>query len=653
MGDSNTQDLLWVRELLDEALLGVRSIETPEIPVEEARGYLSLALSNVYDACRDGVDYPTSTAKRQRAVEFARAALEALQRAPVDELAVDRELRLLGQALTALRDPDVRAPVAGLEIPFGRQRPPLLASTDRPRLHDLARHPIFPTVPLRDRDAVLMPDVDLDPLVEIPAIETMEQLLAWASTVEESAAALPPPPEKSDPPPVDEDNIATAEAELIGVAVPEVALVFERARVHFEEIGMFSLLRRGDAGDIWYQLEPVERRMLARVDSILSFGTDVVPRLIQLLDDRPLPDPDLLWAAIFLLGCIHGDDTRDQIVRLVAIAALQEPDQFEAVADALSHAPHTGITSEALGWLESSDPHRVALAAAVLGRKRATTVERLLPLLRHDHSRVLEETVRALERVTGELREDDIREALRHGDPAVFRAAVETSIVRGFRGAVIEAEYRLRKVADFPFAALAVAIASDDKALEMLFSAAASSPSPMVYEALGWLGQTSIVPFLIGRLRDGETAAVPPLQRLLGATLTEEHTYRTYEPERRPFVRETFLAPPFELVLSEDPDLWEHHWQTYGAEARDDRRYRFGHEWSTRDNYWELAEAYAAGRDRRLAYLELCARCGMRLGLDVDGWVSTQRPQIDAIRAFLGPEHSRAPRGLWTSRLLR
>lgn len=656
MGEAAERDLLTVRDWLDEALVGVRDIENRALDLVEVRSFLSLALAAVYEGCRENVDHPTVTSARTRAAEFARQALEGLQAVPVDEAAVDRELSLVARSVGALQDPTLGPPIPGLVIPHGRARPPLMASTVEPTLHDPARGPLFPTIPLRDRDDVVMPDVDPDaaPLVPVPEIRTLEELLAYAESVEskregggEPAAALPEPT----PPPA--DPLAEAQRALLGDAIPERLLVFERARVCFEDLAMLSLVRQGGAADIWYQLEPLERRLLARVDAILALGVDLVPRLVQLLEDRPIPDAELLWASIFLLGCIRGDDTRDQIVRLVRLAPLDDEEYFEPIAEALALVPHRGVEGVARKWLESPEPQRVALAARVLGWRRATTVESILPLLGHDEPRVIEEAARALERVPGELREDDLRIALRHESPAVFAAAVETAIVRGFPGAVSECEFRLQRQQDLPHAALMLALTSNREALDLCFGLAATHPSAEVLETLGWLGQTSIVPFLLGRLRAGEVAAVRPLQRLTGASLTDEMPARAYAEEDLPFARSHFLAPPHELVLTEDPDAWEAHWRQYGEPAREDRRYRFGHPWSTRDDQWEMAEAYAANRERRLAYLELCGRTGGSIGFDQYTWTARQRPQLEAWSAYLGPAHGRVPSGTWPSRLAR
>jgi uncharacterized protein (TIGR02270 family) len=391
--------------------------------------------------------------------------------------------------------------------------------------------------------------------------------------------------------------------------------------------------------------------MLARVDAILACGSWMLPRLIQLLEDRPIPDPEMLWAAIFVLGCLHGDDTRDQIVRLVDMSPLDDEELFEAIADVLSVVPHRGVEGVMRRWLEDGDPLRVALGVHVLGRRRATMVDTLLPLLAHDHPRVLEETARALEQVPGDLREPDLRDVLRHDDPAVFAAAAECAVVRGFRGGVVEAEYRLQRPNPVEHAAILVALTSDEAALELIFSVAAVKPSRVIYEALGWLGSLTIVPFLLGRLRDGDVSAVVALQRLTGASLTDEDPIRLFEEKDRPFVRDHFLPPPHELLLSEDADVWAQFWEEHKADAKEKRRYRFGHEWSSRDNLYELADMPGTARNRRFAYLELCARCGGSLPFDPKAFVVAQRAQVLRWAEYLGEHHARAPRGLWTSRL--
>lgn len=651
MGDTDSPDLMDVRALLDDALLSLRAIDDPDTPLEEVRSYLSLGLAAVYAGCRDAADHPTVRESAARALSFCRETLAALQKAPIDAPSVETTLRFVAQALGALSQPDIAPPVPGLSIPIDRPRPPLAASVGVPRLHDVQRGPLHPTVPLRERDLVRLPEVDPTegPPGGVPRINTIAELEAWAASQDAEAIDAPAPPPILPPP--EDPPLERAMTSLIGCAVPEGTLIYGRASGFFEDIATMSSMRKADAGDVWHELAPVEHRMLARVDAILACGVWILPRLIQLLEDRPVPDPEMLWAALFMLGCIEGDDTRDQMVRLIRITPLDDDELFDAVADVLSVVPHRGIEGVLRGWLVSDDPYSTALAAHVLGRRRATMVQTLLPLLGHAHPRVLEETARALETVPGELHETDLRDVIRHADPRVFAAGAECAVVRGFRSGVTEAEYRLRRGDKLPRAALLVALTSDEEALDLVFSLAATAPSHEVFEALGWLGATSIVPFLLGRLGDGEVSAVTALQRLTGASLTEEDPYRHFAEEARPFSRAHFVAPPFEPFLSEDAAVWGAFWEEHGPNAVEHTRYRFGHAWTTEDNLYEMVEMPASTRCRRLAYLELCARAGGGFPFDPNAFVPHQWTAIRRWQEYLGESHSRAPRGAWASRL--
>lgn len=644
-----------VRALLDEALIGLRSIEDAEIPVQEARSYVAASLARVYDALAHVTEHGVYRESTTAALQLARDALTVLSFKPSVDPGVFYDLRLVAQAIGLLAQ-SVPPPESAPRLPRGEKRPALRASVGVPTLHDLERTVLHPTIPLPELETIPPPRVDPEassvmPPPEVRSAEDLAKLEEWGRRAAEAAAVeeeeeAPPP----SPPPLPKAGDAAAIEAVFGKASPPPHVLWTRGRQWFEDIAMMSLMRRLGQGELWSNLEPVETRLLARVDAILACGSWILPRLVQLLEERPLLDPELLWASIFVLGSIYGDDTRDQIERLVRVAQLDDPSAFESAADALTFAPHRGVEGLARRWMEEGHTRRSLLGIRVLGRRRATTVETLAPHLATEDPERLSETIAALELVPGDVRSAYLSRALGHADARVFRTTVECAIARGLESGAREARARL-STPDASAAAPIAAIASDEHAFELLLGAAATAPSRELYDALGWYGHVGAVPFLLGRLAAGDEAAVVGLQRITGASIDDESKEPPeYEDGELPFVREHFVAPTFVAKLSADAERWSAWWRRYGGRADPRVRYRWGHRWSTRDDYYELAEGIATAEQRRLAYLELCARAGGALPFDGREFVPRQRAQLHAWREYLGERHERAPRGSWRVR---
>ncbi|MGE0784914.1 MAG: hypothetical protein AB7S26_04435 [Sandaracinaceae bacterium] len=653
-------DLMTARQLLDDALVGLRAISDVEMPLMETRSYVSASLASVYEALAHATEHGPYRGHTKAALQHARDALTSLSFRPSPDDGVMESMRLVAQAIGQL-SADVRPPEASLRLPRGEERAELRASVDVPMLHDPQRLVLFPTIPLPELDGVPRVEVDLDaaPVDPPPPVNEaadLEGLHAWGqgkgappADEEESATSSAPPPPS---PTASADPDGDAVVAVFGKAPPAASVVWQRGRAFFEDIAMMSLMRQAGPGERWSNLDQVERRMLARVDAILACGSWILPRLVQLLEERPIPDSEMLFGALFLLGCVHGDDTRDQIERLLRVTPLDDDELFDSCADALSFAPHRGIEGIMRRWLDEPSP-RKRLAVRVLGRRRATTTSTLIPLHAEDDAELHADVSRALERVPGELDPSALSVAVGHASPRAFRAAAECALVRGYAVGMREARARLSRGGALGGPALLTAISASGDALELLLGAAATAPDRDVYAALGWFGSIEAVPFLLGRLAAGDEAAVLGLQRITGASLSDEDEGpKEYEEDVLPFSRARWVAPE-PVILSVDAERWSAWWERYGRAADPKVRYRWGHRWTTRDDLFEISDAIATPEERRLAHLELCARTGGGLPLDIEEFVVRQRAQIDAWAEYLGDAHHRAHAGTWPVRLTK
>lgn len=641
-----TSEVVRIRGALDAALLDLRAVKDPSVPVLAAAAPLARSVALLYRALASTHD---ATAFRQavdEAVLNAQQALDPLQRSGSTDPVVLRSTRSLADAVQGLSRPVHIPPGAGDGLPGPTKWDPVVpALRDEPRLLELRREVLEPAVPIAPPEG--MPEVTVDPAEPPPGGPvSLEALLAEATrgareADSEPVAPPPPPPRAAEIP-----ETTVLERQLLGEEISEEQLRFERARHFFEDLGMMSLIRRPGPGAHWRSTAGLERRLLARVDAILACGTGVFPRLVRLLAESPLPDAELTWAAIVLHGMLSGDDMFDEVIRLVRVTDLVEPASFDAVAEALRFVPHPRAVPTLQGWL-GGEPALRRLALRALSGRGVLPAAEALRALSGDDPELRREGARALPSAVGTLDPAALLPLLRHSEPEVVEAALQTGLLRGNRAAATVA---LRLLQDgrgeFARAALYAAIASDDESRPVFARAWAGPLTPVLVEALGWLGDLGAVEPLLAHLASGP-AAVPALQRLLGASLTEA------DPDPReptPPFQEPWRPPrPFE-VLSADAGVWLAWWRKHAPAPPWRARTRWGRPFSPETLLWEIAEATLGPEDRRLAHLELVVRTRTQQALTVDDFVSRQERQVQALRSALGAR-TREGAGRWILRL--
>jgi hypothetical protein len=641
-----TSEVLRIRGALDAALLELRAVKDPSVPLLAVAAPLARSVALLYRALASTHD---ATAFRQAVDEaalHAQQALDPLQRSGSTDPVVVRSTRSLAEAVQCLSRPVHIPPSGGADLPGATKGDPVVpALRDEPRLLELRREVLEPAVPIAPPESV--PEVTVDPTEPPPrGPVSLEALLAEAARGAREAdgepVARPPPPALAAGIP----ETSVLERPLLGEEISEEQLRFERARHFFEDLGMMSLIRRPGPGAHWRSTAGLERRLLARVDAILACGTGVFPRLVRLLAESPLPDAELTWAAILLHGMLSGDDMFDEVVRLVRVTHLAEPASFDPVAEALRFVPHPRAVPTLQGWLAGEAPLR-RLALRALSTRGALPAAEALRALSTNDPELRREGARALPLAVGPLDPAALHPLFRHPEPEVVDAALQTGLLRGNRAAATAA---LRLVqegrAEFARAALYAAIASDDESRPVFARAWAAPLTPVLAEALGWLGDLAAVEPLLAHLASGP-AAVSALQRLLGASLTEADP-DPHEPA--PPFQEPWRPPrPFE-VLSADAGLWRAWWKKHAPAPPPRARMRWGRPFTPETLLWEVDEAMLGPEDRRLAHLELVVRTGTQQALTVDDFVSRQERQVQALRSALGARtHEGA--GRWILRL--
>lgn len=639
------------RELLDGALLGLREVEDPSFPFAAAERTLTESLEDVYRAMHAAGDAADARAHAALALEGAREALMLLQRRDSRDEALMALTGLVAQSIGEL----IRAGqmtflgTLGIPRPGGRGAVPR-ASVDLPRSIELPRDVIPPAVVLPKPQSPPAPEA-LD-IVQGPApvssADDMAALRAQSARALEALDAddLPParPPAAQTPAAQGDRSL---EAALLGVASTRERVLDEHARVFFEELSMMGLMRRPDPGDVWHEMLPVERRLLTRLDAILTIGTWVLPRLVNSLEERPVPDPEMFWGAIFVHGCLVGDDALDAALRVARSADLDDDALFDAVTDALATIPHGGVEGAMDAWRASDEPSLRRAAATVLGRRRAGTLDAMLPLLSDADPGVVRAAAASLERLDGAAPRAVIDGLLVHADTHLAHAGMCFASSRGeLRGVLRARDLVAGGNPDHGLAALHLATGCTDEMLDAFRVAMTREGSPVLSEALGWAGLAEAVPYLLDRAGAGDPCALDAVQRITGASLTEDDPEPEVDPDALPFT-ERAPTPPDEVMLLEDLDAWRRWWREHGRRADPTVRWRHGRPWTLASCVRELADRDASPWERTWAWRELVARTGRAIPFDPAEWVTAQRGQVEAWREYVALRRDFAT-GAWT-----
>jgi len=645
---SQSLDLPRARVLLDEALMGLRGVKDPAVPLRLVERHLVASLEAVYRLLASGGEpLPRQVQVTQSRAE---AALAALRSSRSKDPAVSRIARTVEVVVSGWAQASRRTVLEPLRLPQPGPRHVTRAQQGVPSLVEMEREPLEPVIVLPVEEPIELEGADAEqpPAEQEPVSPAdLDALLAQAR----GALRTPPPPAKVPArqqrarPPLEQDQVERAQ---FGEAVDRREVERARARAFFEELAMMSLMRQPDEGDLWHELRPVEDRLLARVDGILACGTWVLPELVKLLDERPVPDPEMVWASLFLHGCLAGDDALHQVERVLRTSGLEVPEVFDAACDALAFMPHPALEGLLRGWLKAEDSLLPRLAVRVLGRRGVLDARQALALARGESLELALEGAQALPWARGQLELRETAKLLHHAQEEIVASAIEALLLRGadeglHRARALLAEGR----GTFAGAALWVAIGGGpDAEADLAAALKLQGKVPAVLlEAIGWYGSLRFMDFLLERLRAGQVEAVGALQRLTGASLTDDEPEPEYEKGHEPFVR-GFEPPPVELELTKDVEVWAAWWEQHQGRAKHGKRYRWGHLWSPQDNLWELEHALASMRERRLAYHELIARTGGVHPFDPRDFVVRQEAAIAQWRQ--APELRRAAAGSWT-----
>ncbi len=647
-----------IQAWLDTALVHTAKIEVAGLPTHEVREGLESAVTAIYVAMAAGLDLASVQDQCALAVDGTRRALEALQSVETDDASTHGAMAGAAAALGALLRRDFSARTDG-EAPRDRALEPPDASVGEPGLIETPRPLVRPAIPLRTEPP---PPLEITEVPVQPApVETLEQLEAMmretlANLMEGPAEPPQEPPQRPFPTESDESLGACfdeAEAQHFGRPVPPSTQLDVYSEYLHEDLGMLGLMRQHREGTetTWLGRQKPERRLLRKLDGLIACGPERIPRLVRRLDARPLPDPELTWALLFVCGSLAGKDTGDELTRLALAADVTLPEMGASLADVLGIVPHPAAIRLLEGWLDDPTVSRRAIALEALGRRRRLAPERIDQAVESGVVELMRPAMRAAGRAIDPPREGTWLRAVQHEDPEVVELTFQAGLLQRRQSVLDHAiSFCMEGRADHGNAVLyAVLGAAEQYAQQALEEALASNGAPIVLEAVGHFGDIAYVPLLLKCLADerGASTAAEALQRISGADLLEGgEVPKAYPPEERPFER-PFRAWEPVVPLSLDPQLWTDWFRRFGGAAKSDTRYRRGHRWSLQDSLHELEHPLGTPRSRRLAHLELAVRSGFGLRFDQDAFVSAQRRQLDAWRARLTPSLVERTSGTW------
>ncbi|MFN0062569.1 MAG: hypothetical protein ACKVPX_08620 [Myxococcaceae bacterium] len=644
---------LWkAHEALDEALVLFSRIKHPEAPREEVLFHLRAALRHAYAALAESGDAQKLRQHSDTGLGRSRIALVLLEawEAQAGTFAAPAA-DALRTAVTAWGQPQ-----GTLEVQLGlpkvqREGQNVRAAYREPVPLTRSREVLNPAVILPEVEPIAptVPEIPPEPDGTQPTPTSLSELMAQTEAIGRAAEAMQKRATAKKPPPPEPERSGVPDDVLYSQPLKRDEVEWRRAQELFEELAMLGGMRRPFGA--WRESGSPEERLLARVEGLVACGSTVWPRLVEYLSDRPVPDPDLLWAAIFFFGSFAEDDARDQVLRLLRTAGLDSDALWDAATDAVLLAPQPGVHALLPSWLDRGG-WEARMAARILGRRRRLSTDRILALLLPDSGSsnaatdavLRTELAAGLRGAPGDLGPREVSALLRMEDPAIVDSLLAALVHRhSHLGAALASDFTRTGRAEFGGAARWNALIGGPKAAADFTAALAKGMGPVLLDGLGWYGSIQFIEPLLEALPKNPSAA-DALQRLTGASITDADPDPDYEEGEEPFTPGHRPDLPA-LELSRNPEAWRHWWRKHGKRARPEKRYRFGRPWSFAENYWEMADAEISGPERERAHAEWVARTQSTYPLDVWDFVVRQEAQLKMWRDQLG--HDRTGAGEW------
>lgn len=433
------------------------------------------------------------------------------------------------------------------------------------------------------------------------------------------------------------------------------------ARDAAEDVGSLGLLRAPTGPETAWEPGPssFEERLLANLDALVALGEpfvssggeqriDVLSVLLEWAGDAMVPDPARAFGRAFVLGCVAGEDTAR-----AAVMSLRQshPITYEAQRDALSLAPHEGLTPLIERMITEEPAPLVRVGLSVLERRRQASFEVVSPLLSHPDASVRAAAARCLAVTSPAQAAMSLLLSHAEGeeDDAALAATAESLLVMGSRRGLDLVRRMLAEEVSFPGSLpkgvrasclRLLSVSGGPPDADLLLGSLGHDETAAL--SLGWFGDATLVPAMLGALSESAglaaragfaIALVRALHRITGLGRTA-----TSDPRDSIHV----VDPPL------DPGFWARVWQEKREAFAARRRYRFGSVYSPLLTIREAETPEVSTGVRRELLLELSIASRGASRAHVEDWVARQKAALGEMKEHFGRGGEGAyPEGQW------
>lgn len=375
--------------------------------------------------------------------------------------------------------------------------------------------------------------------------------------------------------------------------------------------------------------EREQERILAFTDALL-----VTPRFLSALaawweEAADLPDPWKVWAPVFALGCLRGEDVPEALGHVLRAVPEDEAETAVIAGEALAVAPSPDRQRWASALLGDAHPCARAAALSMYSNTASTSIEALITALTKDESRTVRwAAVQAAGRAPADLRVDDLLFAEMHRaeDADLLWQVLRALALRGHCTPYHAMRHDPALLSRLGGRALDVLAFFGSAADAILAKTVVSrcGLTPKVVSGLGRYGHPGAAPALIRALGDEDAAddAGAALVWIFGAPFDDEEDIQS-------------------------PDAWRKWLAT--TTFPEDVRLRFG------EPYTPACVAKAAGEgalsQEDIAWMvdEAHVRCGLSAAPSLSGWWPAVDTALAPILAALARESAPFATDPWRS----
>ncbi len=372
-----------------------------------------------------------------------------------------------------------------------------------------------------------------------------------------------------------------------------------------------------------------EERILSFTDALL-----VTPRFVSSLaawweEAADLPDPWKVWAPVFVLGCLGGDDVAEGLAKVLAAVPEEEAETAVIAGEALALAPGSDRLARLAVLAKNASPVCRGAALTAYALAGALSPEALLSVFLKEESRTVRwAAVKVAARMPApERRIDEMLFAEVHKAPdADFLYEVLAALA--LRGHATG--YHAMRHDPALLSRLG------GRALDVLALFGDASDATLARTVVGRSGLTTAV--LSGLGRYGHPGAAPMLLRALG---DEDHA----EDAARALV--WMFGMPFDENDIESPDAWKKWFRT--TRFPEDTRLRFGKMYSPACVAAEVDEGQRSQVDIAWMVDEAHVRCGLTGAPDLSAWSPAADATLSPVLSALSRETAPFAADPWRS----